>query len=159
MRLSNRAVFGALVALAGVLLCSSAVFAQTPAADCSKPIPAGPTEWMNTSYLSDTNPGGFKSLNTVTVAGDKLTIRSSFGIIWLEYVFNPKDIKSVVKGDYDDGLWPLIIDVTPFQFSNSRGDTTAPPGVTKVTVNFPEEVTDQAIAGLLALRQKAVCGK
>ena len=153
-----REFFSVPALLVGALLCSGDVMAQG-AADCSKPLPDVPTEWMNTSYLSETNPGGFKSVNTVTVEGDKITMRASFSAIWVLYSFNGKDIKSITKGDYDDGLFSIDIDVAPFQFSNSRGETSAPAGLTQVKVAFPEEVADQAIAGLTRLHQKAVCGK
>ncbi len=158
MRLRIRALFSAPAMLVGVLLCSGNAFAQGGAVDCSKPLADVPKDWMNTEYLSDTNPGGFKSINAIAVEADRITIESSFGSLGNTYVFNAKDIKSITKGDYDDGLYPIAIDV-PFQFSNSAGAKTAPPGMTQVTVAFPEEVADQAIAGLLRLRQKAVCGK
>jgi hypothetical protein len=135
---------------------SSRAFAQAAGAiDCSKPLPAVPNDWMNTTVTA----GGTKGLTTVTPEGDHLVVKAAIGSIWLQYSFKPQDIKSVEEGGNEDGIIGITIDVAPFQFLNSRGETTQPAGVKGVTIDMPAESADQAVAGFQFLHQKAVCAK
>jgi len=152
-----RAAASLLTILAVVLGCSGRPFAQGAAngVDCSKPAPAGSSDWMNLTFDS----GGAKATVLVTVTGDQVVVRQSIGAIWLSYAFKAQDIKSVDEGQNEDGVVGITIQATPFQFANSRGETTPPAGVTAASVDYPSELVAQVLAGFKSLQQRAACGR
>jgi hypothetical protein len=151
-----RAAAFLLTILAGVFGYSGRPFAQGAAngVDCSKPLAAVSNDWMNQTFDS----GGAKATNLVTVTGDQVVVRLSIGAIWLSYTFKAQDIKAVDEGGNDDGVVGVAIKATPFQFANSRGETTPPAGVTTVNLDYPSELADAVVAGFKVLQQRAACG-
>ena len=123
------------------------------AVDCSKPLSAITGDWMNTTFDS----GGAKATDTVTIDGDKVVLKENIGTIWLSYTFRAQDIQSVEEGGNDDGVIGIAIKATPFQFANSRGESTPPAGVSTINVDYPAEAADQALAGFKKLQQRGAC--
>jgi len=155
MRSEIRALVSVSAFVVGLLATSGQLAAQSSDVDCSKPLSQGSNEWMNTTV----DVTGAKGVNTFTVDKGQIAVRESIGNIWLAYSFQAKDIKGIDKGFEEDNVVTLSIDVKPFQFSNNRGETAAPAGIERVTVDVPAELADAAVNGLQFLRQQASCGK
>jgi hypothetical protein len=133
--------------LSGAILCAT-VSAQ--GVDCSKPAPAVPDDWM-------TSTNGPSEITVKVDPNQVVEVRSHFGEVWVSYTFNAKDIKSVEEGGNDDGVVGVDINAMPFKYASSRGEASAPAGVTNVHIDLDAGVADQAVAGLKAIQQKAVC--